>query len=152
MTMYGYSQTELNHCKNLRIHLVNYIQHKDNNEEAEILLPDAYMNKKRAEKRAEDVNKADSNVTAAKFPLRLQAKDREGKEQTIYLVLFIDQPEDAPNASFMTPESFMTQEEAKQRVKDTNEQAKQDITAKYFPVDLYAHGTNMSGGAIGRAG
>jgi len=111
------------------------------------------MSQSRAEKRVNSVNDHEGNVEAAKFPLNLQPVDREEeKTQTIWLVLFISQPEDAPNAEFMTPESFMTQEEAKQRVEDTNEQSKQDITAEYYPIELYAHGKNIPGGAIGRAG
>jgi hypothetical protein len=156
MTLYKYSQTELNQAKNMRLHLVVYTNHKgkDENDQAEILTPEVYLSEKRAEDRADRVNKNDGKVKAAMCPLRLDAVDREGTDaiKILYLVMFLSQPEDAEDSALMTPECFMTKKEAKRRVRDTQTDSKKDIEGKYFPLKCYAHGVNLQNGAVGRAG
>lgn len=153
MTLYKYSQTELNHCKNHRLHLVTYHRQKNTDNKAEMLIPEAYTQEKRADERVEYVNnETENNVTAAKYTLSLSPVDRYGKDinHKVYLVMFLQQPEEGDPAEFMTPETFMNKIEADQRVTDTNQQAAENIKANYYAIELYANDTTQTMSA-GRA-
>lgn len=139
MTLYGYSQTELNHAQNLRLHLVAYLNHQEEDQKAEMLIPEVFMNKKAARKRCRKVNNNKGRTHAAKFPLRLSPVDREQGQTVLYLVLFTEQPEDEPNAKFMTPETFMDRDSAARRVRDTENESDENIEARHYPLELYAH-------------